>query len=504
MRDLINLIDNVINEATLSAGEITKYPERFDAFIAHIRNGKPFYTEKEGTEVILAPSEADRFLKMKADGAFKGSIKGVDVTGQQWPLSNFRKTSEFGGGSAKPGAEDAGQLNKEGALVKPAQIGITDQVIPASELLSVIVNNQVLQSTDYGRVVIGMAKNIAAGQPAILTPDIQKNTALKKAVVDYAGEYLGVLALIYNQTKFPKRDEFIKWLGAKPKSLVLNFPSEQNNPLADSFASFKNPRNARTINISSKGTGGGAAPSMSSLQVPDHLRDEPKFQTVIDIIDLCQNKDLPKPHTISQVYQVMNLLYERMPDKIPADFKPFLPWDQNIVARVSDSLKNGTKMPEYDPLIENLDSKGSDGGKLTYVTKAAVMNIVNGGSIPEFQTVVLEILDYNFIQQYTNASKNTLVFHTQWPAKLDGEVTMETKSGGTDPTKGGFSFKLKPKGAAEPSMTPYNADDATLGREPAKTSAAELDKVTQKRSSVKALGMKKPQPDVAALGRKRR
>jgi hypothetical protein len=353
-----------------------------------------------------------------------------------------------------------------------------------------------------------------AGNPAVMPDEIRKNDKLKKAIVDYAGEYLGVLALVYNQSKFASRDQFLAWLGTDMMSLVLSFPSEQNNPIADSFASVTNPENAHTLNISSKGTGGGAAPSVSSLKIPDHLRSKTQYQTAIDLIELCQNENLPKPWTVSQVFQVMNLLNQRLgPDAIPADFQPFLPWSKDIVAQVSDSLKNGTAMPKYEPLFAKLDSKGSDGGKLTYVTKAAVMNIVNSGAVPEFQAVVLEVLDYNFIQQYTTASGNTLIFNTQWPAKLDGEVTIESKSGGVNPTKGGFSFKLKPKGArSEPSMEPYDADAAGTGQEPANLNAADLDAVTQKRSRVTARAggdedetevVKPPRDNVPMFGRKR-
>jgi hypothetical protein len=50
----------------------------------------------------------------------------------------------------------------------------------------------------------------------------------------------------------------------------------------------------------------------------------------------------------------------------------------------------------------------------------------------------------NFIQQYADYDAKTRVmsFATQWPAKLEGKITLESKSGATDPTKGGFSFKL--------------------------------------------------------------
>lgn len=511
MRDILNLLDQIINEATLSASQITKYPERFDAFISHIRDGRPFYTEADGTEVILRASEADRFLKMKEQGLFRGNVQGQDQQGNMWPLSGFRKTAEFGGASAVPGQDSTQELKKEGAQVKPSQIGITDQEISASQLANVIINNQVLQSTDYGRAVIEMAQSIVSGSPAVIPEQFVKNEQIKKAIVDYAGEYLGVLALVYGQSKFPERDEFLEWLGSDLDSLVLFFPSAVANPLADSFASVTNSETGHTLSISSKGTGGGAAPSLSSLRIPDHLRDKKQYQTAIDIIELCQNESLPAPKTVSQVFQMMNLMYERMPDKVPRDFHPYLPWQQDIVAQVNDSRKNNTPMPEYEPLFSALDSKGSDGGKLTYVVKSAVMNMVNGGQVPEFQAVVLEILDYNFIQQYAKVNRNVMVFETQWPAKLNGEVTMESKSGGVDPTKGGFSFKLKPRGqrTQEPSMEPLDADAAAVGQEPAYTSTKDLDAITQRPSRLRGPGAKlaqasEPNFDEKVTGRRRR
>ncbi|MCX7180705.1 MAG: hypothetical protein NTX56_18730, partial [Proteobacteria bacterium] len=460
MRDLLTTLDQ-LNEATLSAGQIIKYPERFEAFISHIKNGKPFYTEADGTEVILKKSEANRFLQLNNQGMFKGNLKGLDTSGQEWPLSVFRKTAEFGGASAKPGEEGHEEGNKEGILVKPGQIQITDKAIPAHKLLKEITTNQVLASTEYGRAVIQMASSIALGEPAVIPLEYIKNDSVKKAIVDYAGEYLGVLALIMNQTDFPKRDEFLAWLETDISSLVINFPSASNNPIADSFATVANPANDRQLNISSKGTGGGAAPSVSGLVVPDNVRKKKAYKTAVDIIDICQNKNLPSPASISQVFQVMNLLNERLPDEIPDEFKSFLPWDKAIVTQIRDSIKQHTKMPHYRKLFANVVSAGDDGGKLNYVTKKAVMDIINSGAVPEFQAAVLEILDYNFVQQYTTVNNKTgvLKFVTQWPAKLDGKVSIETKSSGTDPTKGGFSFKLKPKGAAKSELAPPDATE---------------------------------------------
>jgi len=503
MRDILNLLDSVLEEATLSPGEIIKYPERFDAFIVHIQDGKPFYTTA-GEEVILDPSEAARFLDLKAKNLFKGRLAGVDINGNKHALSSFEKTAEFGGGSVKPGEDTSS--SKEGALVKPTQIGITDRAIQAGDLGSEIVNNQVLNSTPYGQTVAQMAAAISSGQPAVVPPEMAKKESIKKAIVDYAGEYLGVLALVNGQSNFPNQKEFLKWLGGELSGLTLNFPSKSNTQIADSFASIINPTTQHQINISSKGTGGGAPPSLSGLVIPPSVRDKKEYATAVDFIEICQNKKLPSPTTISQVFAAMNLLEERVPGAVPKEFKRFLPWNVATMTQlVQNSLKNGTAMPKYQKLFANLDSKGNDGGKLTYVVKDAVMEAVNSGAVPEFQAAILETLDYNFIQQYTKMGRGgQLQFDTQWPARLNGEVSLESKSGGTNPTKGGFSFKLKPAGSPATGMPPYESDAPSDQQSYSKTSAADLDAYTQKSSGLKARagGVEKNKKfSKAALGR---
>jgi hypothetical protein len=506
MRDLLDTLD-AIAEASLEASQIIKYPERFDAFITHIKDKRAFYTN-DGTEVVLDPREAARFIKLKNQNQFRGALKARDLEGREWPLSGFRKTAEFGGASAKPGEQDSAEVKKEGAQLKPSQIKITDRDIPAKDLGSIIVNNPVLQSTDYGRAVIQMAQSIMAGETAQIPPEFAKNEQIKKAIVDYAGEYLGVLALIYDGTDWlggaKKKADFLKWLGGDIGSLMLNFPSDPANQLADSYAEIRNTDSGHTINISSKGTGGGAPPSLSGLKIPDHVKKNPNFQTAIDIIELTQNEAIPMPKTVSQVFLMMNLLNERVPEKVPKKFKPFLPWPREIILLVNDSRKNGTAMPKYRKLFQDLDSRGADGGKLTYVVKKAVIEMVNGGAVPEFQETILEILDYNFIQQYAKALRGALAFSTQWPAKLDGVITMESKSGGTDPTKGGLNFKLSPAGAAR-SADDLMPDDEQLGLPTASAGPeADLDQFSQKRTQVTAAPKDTAEPDEKSLGRKRR
>jgi hypothetical protein len=498
MRDLLNKLD--LLEATLTPSQITKYPERIAAFLAHIRAGGLFYVDADGTEVILDPSEADRFEDMIASKTFTGRVMGKDLKGNEWALSSFAKTSEFGGASAKPGAgDDTSDLNKEGVLVKPGQIGITDKFIPASTLADEITGNTVLNSTAYGKAVIDIARALDNGMTPTLPQEFIKNTQIKKAIVDYAGEYLGVLALVNGRSKFKNISGFLDWLGGDLSKLVLNFPGASNNPLADSFAAIVNPTTDRQVNISSKGSGGGAAPSMGSLVIPESLRKKKASKTAVDLIDLCQNKSLPAPQSISQVFQAMNLFYERIPEKIPKKFHKFLPWSLSIINEVNDSLKNGTPMPKYAELFVGVKSRGEDGGKITYVTKLVVMEIVNSGALPEFQAAILEILGYNFIQQYTDIENKSgaMTFTTQWPAQLDGVVTLETKSGATDPTKGGFSFKLKPAGSKADDIPEPTADEVQ------KDTVAKVSNVTNAHVNIRPPGTPQREKKISSPREKR-
>lgn len=448
MRDIINQLTYLLEDRTLNAGVIKKYPERFDKFIDMIRTGKPFYTlEKE--PVVADPEEADRFEELHATDQFKGNLKIKLQDGNELALSQLLKSADLGG-EASTGAEGE-ETGKEAALLKPSQIGITDKNIPAIDLGQAIINNKVLRSTDYGRVVIEMAKAIMDGQDPVIPKEVP--TKIRQSIIDYAGEYLGVLALVSGTSRFPRRKGFEEWLGGQTQSLTINFPSKANNNIADSFASISNEETNHKVNISSKGKGGGAPPSVGGLKVPPEIRNNPDYEASVALIDLCDpDNNLPPPKTVSQVFQAMNLLQQYAPEAIPKQFNKFLPWKQSIVSQVTDSMnafksRKPDTLQGYDKLWSGIDFKkpSSNGGRLTHAVKLAVMNAVNEGqAFPEFQDVILAILDMNFIQQYADYDSKSKVmsFATQWPAKLEGKVSLMSKAGATDPTKGGFSFKL--------------------------------------------------------------
>ena len=262
----------------------------YETFINKINSNQPF-TTIDSQEVVIDPSEAQRFESMwdpktvqfiDKNAQIAKLAQGYTYDGQDTiPLSKLMKTSEFGGAGVAVGA-DPSSGGKASFAVKPQDIGICDKPIPATDLYDIIANNPVLQSTDYGQVIINLANYIVSGEAVVLPEEAAKNSKLRAAIQDNAGEYLGVLALLYNRSRFPRREQFEEWLGASLGDLTLNFPSGETVPLADSYAEIKNEKTQHTVNISSKGKGGGAAPALSGLKVPEHLQKNPKLKNALD------------------------------------------------------------------------------------------------------------------------------------------------------------------------------------------------------------------------------
>jgi hypothetical protein len=510
MREYINLIQDLSEAAVgMSANEIKKYEWRFKKFIEKIKNREPF-TTVDGEEVIIDPREANRFFNMYHIGnTFAGALKARTTDGQEIPLSKLAKTTEFGGAAVAAGQE-ASSGGKEGLLVKPSQIGITDINIPASDLYATIVNNKVLNSTDYGKVIIQLANYIVAGEYVMLPEEYQgkDKEKIRKAIVDYAGEYLGVLALLYNRSRFPRKAQFQQWLGGATDDLIVNFPGKANTNLADSFAMITNASTSHSVNISSKGTGGGAAPAISGLAIPDTIKKNPKLRNAMAFIDICQ-----KYGTIPQAFKAMDLLYKINPKSIDKKWHKYLPFESaspDLEARAKQSLdakKQRQEIPlpkKYGPLINSIESStGSDGGKLIYAIKREVADAINNkDAIPEFKAAILELLEMNFLQQYCDYKGGQLTFATQWPAKLDGDVSVENKSSAVDPTAGGFSFKL---GRTDDSVSSEPGEEFVDIPDMGDVEDVAQDIAEPNISNQKVRAFAKPEPEAnAGVGRKKR
>lgn len=511
MRDILNLLET-LNEATNLAPSELKDPNRFDKFLWKIENGDPFLN-KAREQVYLDPAEAERFRQLRAKNQFAGALVATTTDGGQIALSQLLKTNDLGGQQGdphKPGEADAAgaDAGKEALLVKPKTIQITDFDIPAGGLYKVIAGNQILNSTEYGKTIIQLANEIVGGQKVVLPPEYQNKSMekVRKAIVDYAGEYLGVLALVSGRTKFENQKEFTKWLGASVGELVINFPGKSNTNIADSYATVKNKKTSHSLNISSKGTGGGAAPAISGLKISDDIKKNPNLKNAVKFIELCQAKaDARGASTLIQAFEAMNFIYSINPGAISKKFHKFLPWQSSSVATIVAAVASGAALPKiYAPAYSDIKTRGgkvTEGGTLVYAIKKDVAEAINDrDAIPEFKDTILEVLEMNFIQQYTDYSGGELKFETQWPAKLDGDVSVVNKSSAAEPTAGGFSFKLG-RVTKDDEVGGGNSVDAT-----AQTTPVELDRVTKKRSQVTArAGGAEPKKlgSEKTLGRKR-
>lgn len=455
MRDLINIIEMLSEGINLAPNEFKNRPNRYKTFINKIRNNGKF-TTVDYKEVILDPSEADRyeqiwdpkivqFTDSKAAQVAKlapgQKYAGKDVI----PLGKLLKTTEFDGSSVGLGVSPE-MGGKASFALTPKAIGIVDKDIPSTDLYEMIVSNPVLNSTEHGKLVIELANYIVSGESVTVPPEAAKKGKLIAAIQDNAGEYLGVLALLYYRTRFPARARFEEWLGGSTDDLVIRFPSASNFALADSFAMIKNPKTNHSVNISSKGKDGGAAPAISGLKIPEHIETDPKLANAVKFVKLCKEKG-----TLDQAFDGIDLLFTSNRKSINEVWHQFLPFrnkptiKQDIISSIKGKDIEFGK--EWAPILNSVASKeATPGGKIVYAIKREVAEAINNkDALPEFKAMVLEILEMNFLQQYTDFGKkhkNEFTFETQWPAKLDGKISLENKSSAKEPTTGGFSFKL--------------------------------------------------------------
>lgn len=339
---------------------------------------------------------------------------------------------------------------KEKLLLKPSHI-FPDGTFSASNVFDAVINNSILQKTDYGKMVIELANQIQAGQDPN-TSEIPSE--FKTAIRDYAGEYLGVLAMLNGTAIFPNRDAWLEHLGVQNLNEVeLFFPKKSNNPLADSIGYFKNTNTGNMILVSSKG-GSGAAPSFDGLKIPDNLRTS-EYENEIAFVETLQTRG----NAFTQPFYGLNLLNEIAPNSLPKSVRALLPMSEKQINQIIDLSKDPTltkdKIPslpkKYQNFIadtvelEKTKDKSTLGGIIQYGCKNAIKQAVNeNNALPNFEALAREILQYNFVQIHTDIKQNKMVFEVLWPNKQmgTGKITVETKYSSTEPNKGKMSFKV--------------------------------------------------------------
>lgn len=510
MRDLLDTLDAIV-EANLSAAEIpptkpsgvinpkTNRPfTRPELFLYKVKTSSPF-TLVAGGEVTVDPREASR-VRAWIDSGPTGTIQLKTINGD--PVSNkqLQKTIEFGSKESQTiplkgsdifdteprDLQDFGNAIEE--LLKAGGF-------PAAEMYSKIADNPRVEALGtVGTAIITMASQVNNGEIPEYPDGLSKEE--QKAIELYASEYLGVLGLLSGATKFPDRAQFDEFLGSNLDDMIMFFPKDISNPLADSF-SVVNDETGQAIKISSKAGSKGAPPALGSIKLSDEVRK--KFPDIAEFYDFATDSKIT---AFAQPFAIMNWLNENYPDAVPAAYAPLLPFTAETVSAAQQSFRQKTPMRRgvmrvFDKRLNAKvrDGDSTDGGKAWYAVITDIMTAINDdNALPDFQKAVIQSLGENFIQLYTKPQGKKLETTAFWPAKIKGQALLKSKGSSKDPVSNKISVEVSPG-----RMASYTAPESTST---AVNTVVDLDDLAQQRSSITA--RREPEGTTASLGRRRR
>ena len=127
----------------------------------------------------------------------------------------------------------------------------------------------------------------------------------------------------------------------------------------------------------------------------------------------------------------LNYLYEINPNKVPKAYRSLMPFTPQLISQLESNMKGGKPVPravmkQFEKQLSEkvLYGDATDGGKAWYAVIQDVMRAVNTDrAVPELRAALIESLDYNFVQLYTNVKGDRLVTEAFWPAKIDRKST---------------------------------------------------------------------------------
>lgn len=341
--------------------------------------------------------------------------------------------------------------SKEAYAIKPSDI-FADERFPAQQVFKEVIDNPKLKEQEIGQVIIDMAKQIQSGNNAQFK---NIDAEFKSAIRDYAGEYLGVLALVGGTANFPTRDQWLEHLGVSDiNSIFINFPKVSNFALGDSIGSFENAETGNMILISSKGGKMGAPPSLNSLKIPENLVGSNRYAAEVNFVETMQGAS-----AVAQPFLGINKLHEFAPESINPTISKILPLSNEDISELESFMdKQYTKndwqqLPEkYHPLIKLIDKTfarfaetATPGGIIHYIITKDIISAVNErNAMPQFESMAREILQKNFIQIFARPKGAVLGFDILWPnvEMATGNVKLYSKASANDPKKAKMSFSV--------------------------------------------------------------
>ena len=530
MRDILNLLDNIIlTEARGLSGRmpgekytrgdtpddeivfkgLTFYPKvgkygtqeetqaAFDAVQEQLPHPIHQINQPSSTLKAFAVAEFDTAVGTRYLAKFAQDIKPV------FDQNKFFQTKDIPGGFGQADAKGS----KEKVGYKPSDVltDLRDQT-PES-ILAQIATAFGQDSNEYkAAVIVSNAKSFPISVPA--------GNMDFAGFRDYFCEMLQPIVLINGlPVKGNAAEAAATFMGRTGfADCTVSFNAGVSGELYDSL--LVSPE-GKQIKLSSKGDKGAMASSVNLLTAVRELEAagmtqfRKQYSDVIDIlgiIDKGSHDSGPLKLAVDQGMITPAEVQEVMSLKQYAGIENFDIDDTNI----SDNLKKIYKdRTAKDP---------SRAVPLNHMVSSIAYKVVNYINMnTNFSTAAADILNNSaFVQMYTLAKKGQgefiiQGFNTVWPSKLFTNVTLEASKSysSTASSSGKLVFNIN----KDPKKIPNQDEefDTTIAPAPAKTSAADLDTATQKRSGITARkgGLEeeeeivKPLGNEKTLGRKR-
>lgn len=483
MRDLLNLLDNVLTESTGLAGRKPGDMWQNSQGQTLKFNNIVFYPEGGGThdtaelqQITQQVPNAHWVNKMPVKGgvgiATFNDEQGNDIyVGRYFQSIKPNKTdNKWGNGDVIPGFEFQSKASKkESAGYKPSDI-LTDLKSQTPTSLA----NQVIAAfgpnSDEARAITTFMKS---NQSPVRVP---KGNMQLSAFRDYMGEILQPIALVMGKkVKGNASEAAMAFFGTNNYSdCVISFNEGVSGGLYDSL--LVNSK-GKQIKLSSKGESGAMASVVNFLRCIEELDATPqgrklraKHQAVIDIIDaIDQGGHFGGPLELASHYGI-----------IDNDDVHFVPLLKNIGPTEQIDWGKHKKLQKlYNDRVANDPATLVPAEHMIAAIAYKVADYVNDNT--NFSAAASEILNTSaLVQMYTYVKEAgedfEISFDAKWPStavtgvKLSaGKTYMSTAKGG-----GNMVFKILKGGAKD---VPDAEETSSSKKTSAKVSTADLDKV---------------------------
>jgi hypothetical protein len=339
---------------------------------------------------------------------------------------------------------------QESIPIKPSDL-IDSNFRPVNQLGSKIKENVgiKLAGTSYEDLTGILTQAIDFAEAGKVAP-VKNGAKYANVIAKYAGEYLGVIAIIQGGIRKGDFNKAIEKLNIQSlDGAQVSFPDDKAGELIDSI--LRLPGGVE-IGVSTKmKQSGGKASSLSGVYklMSDEIRNEsPEYSEILEILATSPARS-KTPAQVDQVGIVRVAVKLGILDKIDIDVFKSLPMESK---NINDLKRAPTLFRITSTQGLRVESRGSPAYRVYYHALAAIANdvvgVLNSAQHKEFRNVIKRCLaNNNYIQFLTDVRKTgediTIDYTSKFPAVFDGEPKLENPAYWATGQQGRLGFKLK-------------------------------------------------------------